>query len=274
MKKLTFNLPDYPFTNEEIDKRVNDIIMEPLSALSENDAMHLIMNCIDLTTLKGTDNLTTIKSLCKKAVTYETAAVCVYPPFVAFAKDALQKSQIKVASVAGGFPAGQTPLFIKMIEVGYAIEEGADEIDMVISRGKFLEGSYAEVFQEIKSIKRLCNDVTLKVILETGEMTEPKQIYQAAYLAMKAGANFIKTSTGKIKTNATYSSFLIMLDAINQYYGETKRAVGIKPAGGISDPDTAINYIKILCKILGTSWLKNERFRIGASRLADAIAKK
>ncbi|MDR0205926.1 MAG: deoxyribose-phosphate aldolase [Bacteroidales bacterium] len=265
-------LPSYLFSKEEIKERIDDINSRPLERFtSEKDAVRFTLSCIDLTTLEGSDTRTKIELLCNNAVQYQTAAVCVYPVFVSYAKQLLRDTNIKVASVAGAFPAGQSPIEIKIAEVEYAVEQGADEIDMVISRGVFLEGNYKTVFDEIIAIKNSCRHAKLKVILETGELLEPDLIYKASLLAMYAGTDFIKTSTGKIATNATPEAFLVMLDAIFQFYSDTKTIVGIKPAGGIVDINTTIIYLKLLCNILNDNWLTNKHFRIGASRLATHL---
>jgi len=262
----------YPFSLNDIQKRIEEIKKQPFTNFkSEQDAIRFALNCIDLTTLEGNDNTQKIETLCKNAMEYQTAAVCVYPVFVKQAKEILQNSFIKVASVAGAFPAGQSPIDIKIAEVKYAVAQGADEIDMVISRGLFLEEKYETVFNEIVAIKNVCQNAHLKVILETGELIEPDLIYKASMLAMQAGADFIKTSTGKIKINATPEAFLIMLDAIFQFFKETNKKIGIKPAGGITDVETTFVYLKLLEKTLNINWLTKDLFRIGASRLAAQL---
>jgi len=262
-------LPSYSYSKEEIKERITEISSRPLEKFaSEKDAVRFALDCVDLTTLEGNDTRAKIEMLCKNAVHYQTAAVCVYPVFVNYAKQLLKNTDIKVASVAGSFPAGQSPIEIKVAEVEYAVNQGADEIDMVISRGVFLEGDYKTVFDEIVAIKNASKEAKLKVILETGELIAPELIYKASLLAMYAGADFIKTSTGKIATNATPEAFLVMLDAIFQFYNETRTIVGIKPAGGITDINTTTLYLKLLCNILNDNWLTNKHFRIGASRLA------
>lgn len=273
MQTLPFSLPNYPYSLEEIQKRINQIINQELPFNNE-EAYQTALHCIDLTTLEGSDTEQKVRELCQKAIKYNCAAVCVYPPFVALAKECLKNSKIRVASVAGAFPAGQSPIEIKVAEVKYAVEQGADEIDMVISRGKFLEGKFDEVYQEIVAIRKATGKSHLKVILETGELLTPDNIFKASYIAMKAGADFIKTSTGKIAINATYEAFIVMLDAINQYHKEENIEIGIKPAGGISDSTITLNYLKILHNTLGNRWLNNSLFRIGASRLADQLSKK
>ena len=262
-------LPSYPYSINDIQERIEQIKAQPLESFSsEKEAIRFALNCIDLTTLEGNDNTNKIEVLCNNALRFKTAAVCVYPVFVKQAKQLLQNTGIKVASVAGAFPAGQSPIEIKVAEVEYAVAQGADEIDMVISRGLFLEKKYETVFHEIVAIKKACRDAHLKVILETGELIEPDLIYKASFLAMHAGADFIKTSTGKIAINATPEAFLVMLDAIFKFNNETNRKIGIKPAGGITDVNTTLLYFKLLEKSLNIKWLSNEYFRIGASRLA------
>ena len=273
---------NYPRKEEEIAQRIKQYSEAELKNFSEQEAYRFILGVIDLTTLEGSDNTQKINDLCQTAIDFKdekrlipsTAAVCVYPPFVAQAKALLKDTDIHVASVAGAFPAGQSPIEIKVAEVRYAAEAGADEIDMVISRGKFLEGNYQEVFDEIVAIKKACGQAHLKVILETGELKTADNIYAASMMAMEAGADFIKTSTGKIAINATPESFLVMLDAISDYFQATGKMVGMKPAGGISDAETSLLYIKILENVLGKKWLNKQYFRIGASRLARKIQEK
>lgn len=272
----------YPKTEDSIAQRIKQYSEMSIQHFTEAEVYRFILGCIDLTTLEGNDNKQKINELCHTAINFKdearhipcTAAVCVYPPFVAQAKQLLKGTDIHVASVAGAFPAGQSPIEIKVAEVKYAVAAGADEIDMVISRGKFLEGNYQEVYDEIVAIKRACGKAHLKVILETGELKTADNIYAASMMAMEAGADFIKTSTGKISVNATPESFLVMLDAINDYYQETGKMIGMKPAGGISDAETSILYIKILENVLGEKWLNKQYFRIGASRLAKKIQEK
>lgn len=269
----------YHFTEQDVENRISEYVNQPLRYFDEKEAYRFILNCIDLTTLEGSDNHAKITALCEKATSFITsekqtkgpAAVCVYPPFVAQCKNLLAGTPFKVASVAGAFPSGQSPIDIKVSEVRYAVAEGADEIDMVISRGKFLEGDFQTVFDEIIAIKEACGEAKLKVILETGELQTLNNIYLASQIAIAAGADFIKTSTGKIAVNATPESFLVMLDAIKMHYDKTGQIVGIKPAGGIADPEMAIRFLKILEGVLGELWLSNRFFRIGASRLADKI---
>jgi len=265
-------LPSYPYSLGEVRARIEEIKQHSLKNFtSEKEAVKFALQCIDLTTLEGSDHTQKIVQLCENAQLFQTAAVCVYPVFVKQAKALLKNMPIKVASVAGAFPSGQSPIEIKVSEVEYAVAQGADEIDMVISRGLFLEEKYEIVFNEIAAIKKACRQAHLKVILETGELVEPELIYKASMLAMHAGADFIKTSTGKIAINATPEAFLVMLDAIFQFYNDTKKKIGIKPAGGITDVETTLLYLKLLENTLNINWLTNTLFRIGASRLANHL---
>jgi deoxyribose-phosphate aldolase len=275
---MEFN--EYLYCSEDdLTNRVNKILANSLDKTDRKEALKLIFSFIDLTTLEGSDNDESVKQLCKKALSfsdnnntkYEVAAVCVYPTMVKVAKESLENSNISVASVAGAFPAGQSPIAIKVEEVKYAINQGADEIDMVISRGKLIEGKTEIVFDEIKAIKNVCNEIHLKVILETGELKTVENIRKASELAINAGADFIKTSTGKINPAATETAFLIMLDTIKEYYEKTGKMIGIKPAGGIRESEQALRYFCLVKEILGDKWLNNKYFRIGASSLAGNV---
>lgn len=282
IKKSPFTLEEYAYDDVQLQKRLDKLQDFELSYEEQQADWRLILQCIDLTTLSGADNRQTVTDLCRKALNFKDAmrnisapgAVCVYPPFVSICKEMLRDSGIRVASVAGAFPAGQTPIEIKAAEVQYALQQGADEIDMVISRGKFLEGNYQEVYDEICAIRQICKHVVLKVILETGELVSAQNIYKASQIAMAAGADFIKTSTGKIPLNATPKSFLVMTDAIKRHYETTGIKVGIKPAGGISEPETAWLFVRLLAQTLGKEWLSPKYFRIGASRLAEMVFRK
>jgi len=262
-----------------IDLRVKKIVSGNLKTFTKKEGLKTILSMIDLTTLEGADTDKKVIDLCKKANSFKTlgkdipnvAAVCVYPTMVKVAKKTLKGTNIKVASVAGAFPSGQSTLAIKVAEVNFAISEGADEIDMVISRGKFLEGEYNLVYDEIAAIKDFCKNIHLKVILETGELQTLTNVNRASVIAMNAGADFIKTSTGKINPAATEQATLVMLDAINNFYKENGKMIGMKPAGGISDPSIALNYLKLLENTLDKKWFCNEWFRFGASRLADKL---
>jgi len=264
-------------SEEEINRDVKNILTIPVP--DRKKLLTSIMGIIDLTTLEGSDTDQKVIDMCRKGMGIEklglglpnVAAVCVYPTLVKTARKALEGSRLKVAAVAGAFPAGQSPIHIKVEEVKYTVGEGADEIDMVISRGKFLEGEYNLVFDEIAAIKEACGDAHLKVILETGELQIPTLIRRASDIAIAAGADFIKTSTGKIQPAATEVSMLVMLQAISDHYRETGKMVGIKPAGGISDTNKAINYWMLTSELLGNDWLHKDLFRIGASRLVDSV---
>ncbi|MDD3742311.1 MAG: deoxyribose-phosphate aldolase [Lentimicrobiaceae bacterium] len=265
-------------TPEKIDERIAQLLALPSTNFSNRqDMMRFALSCLDLTTLEGTDNTLKIETLCKKAVSYQSkglpnvAAVCVYPVFVHQAKALLSGSNVASACVAGAFPSGQSPIEVKLAEVRYAVAEGADEIDMVISRGKFLEENFIEVFDEVNAIKDACGEAHLKVILETGELLAADKIYDASVLAMKAGGDFIKTSTGKISPAATPQAAFMMLTAIRDYHQSTGKKVGFKAAGGVSTPEQASVYIQLTEQILGHEWLTPELFRIGASRLADNL---
>lgn len=266
------------FDRDSVSRSVEEITLKNSQYFKSDRELNLFaLSVLDLTTLEGSDNNATIENLCNRAKSFSTlnlpnvAAVCVYPVFVRQAKTLLKGTDIKVASVAGAFPSGQSPLEVKIAEIRYAIEEGADEIDMVISRGKFLQGDYLEVFDEVHSIKEVCKKVHLKVILETGEINDLNLIYDASVLALKAGADFIKTSTGKIPVAATPESTFVMLQAIKDYYEKTGIMAGFKPAGGISTPEQAKIYIRLVEEIVGEKWLNNNMFRIGASRLATNL---
>jgi len=241
------------------------------------EILRQILGLLDLTTLEGTDNEERIKVLCNKALSFGNynlplpAAVCVYPPFIKFARKLLDGSGVNVASVVGAFPSGQLPLQLRVNECIYAVSEGAHEVDMVISRGAFLAGDYQFIVDEVSAMKQACGEVHLKVILETGELGTTDNIKLASELAIKGGADFIKTSTGKIQPAATPEAMFTMLQVIHSEYVINGRMIGIKPAGGISTPDQAMIYYLLVKQINGDAWLNNHFFRIGASRLADGI---
>jgi deoxyribose-phosphate aldolase len=234
---------------------------------------------IDLTTLEGKDTPGKVKQLCYKANhphdqlkgLPKVAAVCVYPTYVSLAKKELQGSGTCVASVATAFPSGQSSLKTKLSDTRFAVEEGADEIDMVISRGEFLAGNYEFVYDEIAAIKEACGEAHLKVILETGELDTLDNVRKASEIAMHAGADFIKTSTGKIQPAATLSVTYVMLDAIKDFYMKTGKMIGMKPAGGISNSKIALQYLVMLNEVLGEKWMNKNYFRFGASSLANDI---
>lgn len=246
---------------------------------SKINGLKLVLNMIDLTTLEGKDTDGKVKQLCYKAIhphdmlpgLPSVAAVCVYPTMVRTAKKALEGSGVKVASVATAFPSGQAPKEVKIRDTKFAVNEGADEVDMVISRGKFHAGEYNFVFDEIAAIKETCGNARLKVILETGELGTFDKVRRASDLAMYAGADFIKTSTGKIQPAATMPVTLVMLEAIRDFYYKTGKMIGMKPAGGISKSKLALHYLVMLKEVLGEAWMNNEWFRFGASSLANDV---
>lgn len=257
-------------------QKVDIAAVEKLISLIDNkpasiEELKLSLSLIDLTTLEGKDTTLRVKELCRKAKETGTAAVCVYPSLVSVAKSELKNTTQKVASVAGGFPSGQLPLKLRLAEAVYAIAEGADEIDMVISRGKFLEGDHNFVFDEIVAFKEVCGNVKLKVILETGELETLDNIRIASDIALHAGADFIKTSTGKISVNATLPAIGVMLQGIKDFHKSTGKKCGIKPSGGISDGNTAAQYLRLAETIVGKDWLQPSLFRFGASRLVDNL---
>ena len=263
----------------DVSARVSQITSRVPDATRLKDIYRNILGMIDLTTLEGADTDAKVRTMCEKAMSFEAlglglpnvAAVCVYPTLVGAARRTLAGSDIRIASVAGAFPAGQSPLHIKVSEVMYAVDQGAEEIDMVISRGKFLEGEYNLVYDEIAAILEACGDAHLKVILETGELKTATNIRRASEIAIATGAHFIKTSTGKVNPAATPEAMLVMLEAIKDHYDKTGNMVGIKPAGGVADPDTALKYYLLTQEVLGEAWLNKDLLRFGASRLADAL---
>jgi len=229
--------------------------------------------------LEGKDTPGKVRQLCYKAQhLYDSypdlpnvAAVCVYPTHVRTAVEALKGSGINVAAVATYFPSGQSSAEVKIADTRFAVEEGADEIDMVISRGKFLAGEYNFVYDEIAAVKEACGKAHLKVILETGELDNYDQVRLASDIAMHAGADFIKTSTGKVQPAATLPVTLVMLEAIREFYYETGKMIGMKPAGGISNSKLALHYLVMVKEILGDAWLNKDWFRFGASSLANDV---
>jgi deoxyribose-phosphate aldolase len=263
-----------------IEERVARITARSIKKESKMQGLFMALNMIDLTTLEGADTEEKVKQLCFKAHHLHdeipglptTAAVCVYPNFVKLAVNELKGTGVKVASVATAFPSGQSSAEIKLLDTKMAVDNGADEVDMVISRGKFHSGEYNFVFDEIAMIKEACGkNVRLKVILETGEIGTLDKVRQASDIAMYAGADFIKTSTGKIKPAATLPVTLVMLEAIRDYYYKTGIMIGMKPAGGISNSKLALHYLLMVKETLGGKWLTNEYFRFGASSLANDV---
>jgi deoxyribose-phosphate aldolase len=232
----------------------------------------------DLTTLEGKDSADKVKALCAKALnpdplisSPQVAAVCVYPSWVGLAKKELRGSNIKVASVATAFPSGQLPIELRLEEVKQAVTDGADEIDMVINRGAFLAGNYQQVGDEISAIKDACERAHLKVILETGELETYDDVRRASEIAIDAGADFIKTSTGKVSPAATMPVTLVMLECIRDHFMKTNKMIGMKPAGGISSAKLALHYLVMVKETLGDAWLSPDWFRFGASSLLNDV---
>ena len=269
-----------PVDEVGVEERVARLGTRSIKKDAKIHALKLALSMIDLTTLEGQDTPGKVRQLCQKAVHLHdavpdlphVAAVCVYPTMVKVARQALAgHDDIKVASVATAFPSGMAPLSVKLEDVRVAVAEGADEVDMVISRGAFLAGDYQRVFDEIVAVKEACGQAHLKVILETGELGTLDRVRRASVLAINAGADFIKTSTGKIQPAATLPVTLVMLLAIRDHYYATGRRVGMKPAGGISKAKLAIQYLVMLRETLGEGWLTPDLFRFGASSLANDL---
>ena len=268
-----------PVDQVGIEERVARFTARSIKKESKLAGLHLALSMIDLTTLEGKDTTGKVKQMCYKAIHLAddmpglpmVAAVCVYPNHVKTAKQALGDAPVRVASVATSFPSGNSNRRIKLEETRFAVAQGADEIDMVISRGAFLRGEYAAVYDEIAAVKEACGEARLKVILETGELSTLDNVRRASDIAIAAGADFIKTSTGKIQPAATMPVTLVMLQAIRDHYEATGIMVGMKPAGGISTSKVALQYLVMLHETLGPDWMTPEWFRFGASSLANDI---
>ena len=262
-----------------VEERVDSLKKRSIKKQSKLWALDLAIRMMDLTTLEGKDTPGKIRALCAKGIHPQpgdptipsVAAICVYPTMIADAKEALVGSTVKVASVATGFPSGQTFRDIKVLEVRAAVEAGADEVDMVIDRGAFLRGDYLTVFEEIVDVKDACGDAHLKVILETGELETYDNVRRASVLAMAAGADFIKTSTGKVTPAATLPVTLVMLEAVRDFRESHGRQVGVKPAGGIRTAKDAIRYLVLVNETAGEDWLDPDWFRLGASSLLNDL---
>lgn len=262
-----------------LEERAAALGARSIKTSSKLAALDLAIRCIDLTTLEGTDTPGKVTALCAKAVRPDptmagippVAAVCVYPELVPVAAGAVHGTGVRVASVAGSFPAGLGPLEVRLAEIRSAVESGADEIDIVLNRSAFLSGRYQQAFDQIAASKEACGPAHLKVILETGELGSYDQVRRASMLAMVAGADFIKTSTGKIGTNATPPTALCMAEAIRDFADQTGRAVGLKLAGGIRTAKQSWQYLVLIQETLGADWLTPERFRLGASSLLNDV---
>ena len=262
-----------------VQERVARLRARSIKKESKVQALTLALSMIDLTTLEGRDSPGKVRQLCYKATHLHerfpglphVAAVCVYAPMIKVAKEALRGSGVKVAAVATAFPSGMASRETKLAEVTRAVQDGADEVDMVISRGRFLSGDYDYVSDEIACVKQACSRAHLKVILETGELATLDNVRTASDLAMTAGADFIKTSTGKVQPAATPEVTLVMMQAIRDYHRKSGRRVGLKPAGGISKAKQAIQYLVMVRETLGQAWLTPDLFRFGASSLANDV---
>ena len=285
-------IPFKPIDQIGAEERASSFTKRSIKKQSKLNALYATIEMIDLTTLEGADTKEKVRQLCAKArkpvpaifeeqlaehplyrPIPEVAAVCVYPSMVPYAVEALEGTQINVASVATAFPAGQLPLDIKTADVRRAVDFGADEIDMVINRGAFLAGDYQTVFDEIVAVKEACGEAHLKVILETGELATYDNVQIASQISMLAGADFIKTSTGKVSPAATMPVTLVMLNEIADFYEETGKKIGMKPACGIRTAKQAVHYLCMVNEVLGSEWLHPDFFRFGASSLLNDVLK-
>ena len=262
-----------------VEARAAKLATRSLKKSTKVAAIDLAISMVDLTTLEGADSPGRVRSLCTKAMypdsseaaTPRVAAVCVYPDLVAHARFVLGSSPVAVASVATAFPSGRSSLRVKLLDVTEAVAAGADEIDMVIDRGAFLSGRWGQVFDEIVTVKAACGSAHLKVILETGELTTYDNVRAASWLAMLAGADFIKTSTGKVSVNATLPTALVMLEAVRDFNELGGRLVGVKVAGGIRTTKDALKYLVVVNETAGSAWLTPDAFRFGASSLLNDL---
>ena len=278
--KYEFVMNEYPETpsDEEIASAVKKAD-EKVEKNRKKEVLKEIYACLDLTTLKCTDNAESVLALTEKVNSLEethpdlknVAAICVYPNFAGIVSQSLEVEGVEIACVSGGFPSSQTFPEVKIAETALALKEGATEIDIVLSVGKFLSGDYEGVCDEIQELKDLCGDKSLKVILETGALKSAENIKKAAILSMYSGADFIKTSTGKEAPGATPYAAYVMCKAIKEYYAKSGRKVGFKAAGGITSVEDALLYYNIVEDVLGKEWLNSKLFRIGTSRLADLL---
>ena len=262
-----------------VEARAGELAKRSIKKDAKLHALELAIRCMDLTTLEGADTPGKVAALCSKAVRPDptdahipsVAAVCVYPNLVPTAVERVRGTGVKVASVATAFPSGQSPLEAKLEEVRWVVEQGADEVDMVIDRGAFLSGRYAKVYDEVVRVREACAHSHLKVILETGELGTYDNVRRASLVAMAAGADFIKTSTGKLPSAATLPVALVMLEAIRDVNEETGRMVGFKPAGSIRTAKQAVQHLVLVHETLGTDWLTPDLYRLGASSLLNDV---
>lgn len=282
MENISEILATYNCINldERIQFELDGVVEKEIKQAYCAENLEFCISCMDYTTLKVTDTTESVKhftaDLLKKLKKYNlrgVASVCVFPNFAGVVREELQATDIQTTVVAGNFPNSQTFTEIKLAECKMAIGAGAQEVDVVISVGDMLEKNYDKVYRELKAIRKVCEGVRLKVILETGELKDVETIFNASLIAAYAGADFIKTSTGKVPVNATPESVYVMCEAIKQYYAQTARRVGLKVAGGVSKAQNAIRYLTIVNHVLGAEWLTPYYFRIGASQLMDDVVK-
>ncbi|WP_322933581.1 deoxyribose-phosphate aldolase [Bacteroides sp. CG01] len=274
LAKYNTNLSD-----ADVQARVASIIENKVAENNTEEVKKLLFNCIDLTTLNSTDSDESVMKFTEKVNKFDdefpdlknVAAICVYPNFSEVVKNTLDVDGINIACVSAGFPSSQTFIEVKIAETAMALMEGADEIDIVISIGKFLSGDYETMCEEIQELKDTCKERHLKVILETGALKTASNIKKASILSMYSGADFIKTSTGKQQPAATPEAAYVMCEAIKEYYEKTGNKIGFKPAGGINTVNDALIYYTIVKEILGEEWLNNKLFRVGTSRLANLL---
>lgn len=265
--------------DEEVKAAVEKIIADNLEANMKSEVYKFLFNCIDLTTLRSIDSPSSVAAFVERVNDFDNehpempnvAAVCVYPNFAQIARTVLEVSDVDIACVAGCFPSSQSFIEVKVAEVALAVEGGADEIDIVLNLGNFLDGDYEEVCDEISELKHSCRDARLKVILEAGALKTAENIRNASILSMYSGADFIKTSTGKEYPGADLQATYVMCRCIKEYFEKTGRMVGFKPAGGVRSAKDAVSYFCIVKEVLGEQWLTNEYFRIGASGLANNL---
>lgn len=272
-------LYDTSVSDEEVKEKVAKLIEEKVPENDNEEVKKLLFNCIDLTTLKTSDSEESVLKFTEKVNEFDdkypdlpsVAAICVYPCFAQIVSQSLEVEEVGIACVSAGFPSSQTFPEIKVAETALALKDGATEIDIVISVGKFLSGDYEGMCDEIAEIKDVCGEHHLKVILETGALGSCSNIKKASLLAMYSGADFIKTSTGKQEPAATPEAAYVMCNAIKEYYKQTGTKIGFKPAGGINSVRDAVIYYTIVKEVLGEEWLSNKTFRLGTSRLANLL---
>lgn len=279
--KYDYVLKEYTaaMSDAEVTAKVKEIIDTKVAENNTPEVKRFLFNCIDLTTLKCTDSEESVLAFTEKVNEFDdrypdlenVAAICVYPNFAKIVSQSLEVEKVGIACVSGGFPSSQTFQEIKVAETALALHDGATEIDIVLSVGKFLSGDYESVCDEIQELKSICGEKHLKVILETGALKTSENIKKASILSIYSGADFIKTSTGKESPAATPEAAYVMCSTIKEYYAKTGTKIGFKPAGGINSVHDALVYYTIIKEVLGEEWLTNELFRLGTSRLANLL---